>query len=65
MNLAEKVVGRPATLSLRQAAWVLGVPTSAVHRAIRVGALRAVQRTRRPVVVLEADVRRLLCGGSS
>ena len=65
MNLTTEVVGRSATLSLRQAAWALGVPTSAIQRAIRVGALRAVCRTGRPVVVREIDVRRLMCGSAA
>ncbi|MFC7615346.1 helix-turn-helix domain-containing protein [Actinokineospora soli] len=53
--------GRPASLSVRQAAWVLGVPTSTVHRAIRVGTLRATRRRSR-LVVHPADLARLLGG---
>lgn len=50
---------RTTYLSVRQAAWLLGVPTSVVHRAIRVGTLRAVRRRSR-LVVTENDVRRLM-----
>ncbi len=57
-------VGCPATLSIRQTACGLGVSTSEVHRAIRVGTLRAVRRRSR-LVILEADVRRLMRGGAS
>lgn len=64
MNITKNDAGRPATLSIRQAAWVLGVPTSAVHRGIRVGTLRTVRRRTR-LVVLEADVRRLKRSGTS
>jgi excisionase family DNA binding protein len=55
---------RPAILSTRQAAWALGVPVSQIHRAIRVGTLRAVRRRSR-LVVREADVRRLMRGGAA
>jgi hypothetical protein len=51
--------GRPA--SLRQAAWVLGVPLSAVHRAVRVGDLR-VARLRSRLVVDQAELVRVLGG---
>lgn len=55
---------RPIYLSIRQTAWLLGVPTSVVHRAIRVGTLRSVRRGSR-LVVAEHDVRRLMPGGES
>ena len=55
---------RPTYLSVRQAAWLLGMPTSTFHRLIRVGALRAIRRRSR-LVVADADVRRLMCGGAS
>ena len=51
-------------VSVRQVAWLLGVPTSVVHRAIRVGTLPAVRRRSR-LVVQENDVRRLMLGGAS
>jgi excisionase family DNA binding protein len=55
---------RPTYLSVRQAAWLLGLPNSAVHRLIRVGTLRTIRRRSR-LVVAEADVRRLMRGGAS
>jgi excisionase family DNA binding protein len=55
---------RPTYLSIREAAWLLGVPTSVVYRAIRVGTLRAVRRRSR-LVVAEHDLRRLVPGGGS
>lgn len=63
MKLTSDIVYRRPFLSIREASWALGVPTSAVHRAIRVGALRALRR-RSCLVVAEADVRRL-CGDAS
>jgi excisionase family DNA binding protein len=51
-------------MSVRQAAWLLGLPNSAVHRLIRVGTLRTIRRRSR-LVVAEADVRRLMRGGAS
>lgn len=54
---------RPAYVSVRQAAWLLGLPISAVHRLIRIGTLRAIRRRSR-LVVFEADVRRLMRGAS-
>jgi hypothetical protein len=54
-----------ATLSVRQAAWALGVPMPVVYRAIRVGTLRAQRRASRSPVVFEVDVRRLMCGRPS
>ncbi len=55
--------GRPAFLTIRQAAWALGVPTSTVHRAIRLGTLCATWR-HSCLVVPVADVARLLDGGA-
>ncbi|WP_156757281.1 helix-turn-helix domain-containing protein [Actinokineospora pegani] len=46
-------------LTVREAAWVLGVPAGVVHRAVRVGVLR-VRRRRVPVV----EVVRLLGGAA-
>jgi hypothetical protein len=63
MKLTSNVVDRRALLSIREAAWALGVPTSAVHRAIRVGTLRAFWRRSR-LVIAETDVRRLGGGAS-
>jgi hypothetical protein len=40
------------------------MPTSTVHRLIRVGTLRTIRRRSR-LVVAEADVRRLMRGGAS
>jgi hypothetical protein len=59
MTNSVNAVDFPATLPIRQAAWVLGIPQSAVHRAIRVGVLRTVRRRSR-LVVVAADVHRLL-----
>jgi hypothetical protein len=55
---------RPTYVSVRQAAWLLGVPASVIHRAIRVGTLPAVHRRSR-LVVTENDVQRLMLGGAS
>jgi hypothetical protein len=55
---------RPTYVSVRQAAWLLGVPASVIHRAIRVGTLPAVHRRSR-LVVTERDVQRLMLGGAS
>jgi excisionase family DNA binding protein len=55
---------RPNYLSVSQAAWLLGVSTSVVYHAIRVGTLRAVRRRSR-LVVAEHDLRRLMPGGGS
>jgi hypothetical protein len=55
---------RPTYLSVRQAAWLLGVPTSVIHRAIRVGTLPVPHRRSR-LVVTENDVQRLMLGGAS
>jgi excisionase family DNA binding protein len=55
---------RPTYVTVRQAAWLLGVSNSVVHRAIRVGTLRAVWRRSR-LVVAEADLRQLMPGGAA
>jgi hypothetical protein len=54
---------RRATLSIRQAAWLLGVPLATVHRAIRIGIIRTVNRPH-GLVVRESDVIRLMHGGA-
>lgn len=54
---------RRATLSIRQTAWILGVPRATVHRAIRVGIIRTVNRPH-GVAVRESDVVRLMHGGA-
>ncbi len=53
--------GRPAHLTIRQAAWLLAVPTDTVRRAVRVGTLRTTRRRSR-LIVSTADVVRLLGG---
>jgi len=58
MKSANNVVGGPVFLSVREVGWALGVPTRVVHRAIRVGTLRAIWRRSR-LVVTEADLQRL------
>jgi hypothetical protein len=52
---------RPRCLTVRKAAGMLGVPQSVIHRAIRLGRLRA-SRQHGLLVVRETDVRRLLGG---
>jgi hypothetical protein len=54
---------RPAFYSLADAAWVLGVDLNEVHRAIRVGTLRA-ERRRSRLVISAAELRRALDGGA-
>lgn len=54
---------RPAFYSLADAAWILGVDTNEVHRAIRVGELRA-ERRRSRLVIAAAGLRRVLDGGA-
>jgi hypothetical protein len=55
--------GCPASYSLADAAWILGVDRDDVHRAIRVGTLR-VERRRSRLVVSAAELRRVLDGGA-
>ena len=52
---------RRSYLTLRQAAWLLGVPQSSVHRLIRVGVLHPVRRRER-LVVPASEVARLMGG---
>ncbi|WP_103342123.1 DNA-binding protein [Amycolatopsis sp. CA-126428] len=54
---------RPAFYSLADAAWILGVDNNEVHRAIRVGTLRA-ERRRSRLVIPAAELRRVLGGGA-
>lgn len=49
-------------VSIRQAAWILGVPRSVVSRAIRVGDIRAVRRPSGLAVPLSELVK--LLGGA-
>jgi hypothetical protein len=62
MKSANNVGGGPVFLTLREVAWALGVPPCVVHRAIRVGVLRAVWRRSR-MVVEEAELQRLRMPG--
>ncbi len=55
---------RPTYVTLRKAAWLLGVPDSTVRRAIRVGTLQAVWRRSR-LVVAERDLRQLMVPGGA
>jgi hypothetical protein len=55
---------RPTYLTISQTAWLLGVPDSIIHRAIRVGTLRAAWRRSR-LVVAESDLRQLMPGGAA
>ncbi|MBB4683959.1 helix-turn-helix domain-containing protein [Amycolatopsis jiangsuensis] len=55
--------GGPAFYSLADAAWILGIDHNEVHRAVRVGALRAVRRRSR-LVIPAAELRRALNGGT-
>ncbi|WIX83314.1 helix-turn-helix domain-containing protein [Amycolatopsis carbonis] len=55
--------GRPAFYTPAEAAWILGVDRNEVHRAIRVGTLRA-ERRRSRLVVAAAELRRVLDGGA-
>ena len=52
---------RRSYLTLRQAAWLLGVLQSTVHRLIRVGVLHPVRRRER-LVVPASEVARLMGG---
>jgi excisionase family DNA binding protein len=51
--------GRPAYYTVREAAWILGVKSSTVSRAIRLGTLRAVRRHGRLVVPARVLIRLL------
>ncbi|HEX6404759.1 MAG TPA: WhiB family transcriptional regulator [Pseudonocardiaceae bacterium] len=50
---------RPASYTVRQAAWILGVKPSTVSRAIRLGTLRASWRRGKPLVPASALARLL------
>jgi hypothetical protein len=63
MNNAICGAGFPAFLSIRQAAWLLGVSESRVSWAIRVGVLHVVRRRSR-LVIPAAELRRVLEGGA-
>jgi hypothetical protein len=54
--------GGPAFYSVADAAWILGVDRSKVHRAIRVGVLPVVRRRSRLMIPVAA-LRRVLDGG--
>ena len=60
MNAVNKIAPGRSLLSVRDAAWALGVDQSAVCRAIRRGVLPLVKRRGRTVVPVAA-VTRLLC----
>jgi hypothetical protein len=64
MKSANNVGGGPVFLTLREVAWALGVPPCVVHRAIRVGMLRAVWRRSR-LMVEEAELQRLRMPGGA
>jgi hypothetical protein len=53
--------GRPAFLTIREVAWILGVTEGRVHRAIRLGTLRPV-RQRSRLVIPAGQVTKLLTG---
>jgi excisionase family DNA binding protein len=55
--------GSSAVLSIRQAAWNLGVSESCVCSAIRGGVLRAVRRRSR-LVIPASELHRVLDGGA-
>jgi excisionase family DNA binding protein len=44
MSTAMPRAGRPAFYTVEQAAWILGVSTDRIHRAIRTGTLPIIQR---------------------
>ena len=60
MNAAKRIAPGRSLLSVREAAWALGVDQSVVCRAIRRGVLPLVKRRGRAVVPVAA-VTRLLC----
>jgi hypothetical protein len=63
MKSTKPIAGRPAYYSTTETAWILGIDLSAVHRAIRIGALPAVRRRSR-LVVPAAALHRLLGAAS-
>jgi len=56
--------GRPAFYTVRQTAWILGIPEWRVSRGIRLGTVRAVRRGSRLVVPVSEIVRLLNAGGA-
>ncbi|MEV5712429.1 helix-turn-helix domain-containing protein [Amycolatopsis mediterranei] len=63
MKHATYIADSSAFLSIRQAAWNLGVSESCVCAAIRSGVLRAVRRRSR-LVIPATELRRALNGGA-
>ncbi len=61
MRTSLSTAGRPAYLTIKQAADVLGVPASTVHRWVRIGAIRTARRRSR-LVIPASEVARLLGG---
>jgi excisionase family DNA binding protein len=59
MSINLSSAGRPAFYTVREAAWILGVPTTKVSRAIRIGTLRAVLRRSR-LVIPASEITRLI-----
>ncbi|RSN24257.1 DNA-binding protein [Streptomyces sp. WAC 05977] len=55
--------GGPAFYSPADAAWILGVDLNSIHRAIRIGELRA-ERRRSRLVIPASELRRALGGGA-
>ena len=64
MNAANKIAPGRSLLSVREAAWALGVDQSAVCRAIRRGVLPLARRRGRTAVPVAA-VTRLLCSATT
>ncbi len=61
MNTTVSRAGRTDFLTIKEAAWILGVEQTLICRAIRTGALPAVHRRSR-LVVPAAALQRLLGG---
>ena len=61
MSTSLSRAGRPCFHTVKEAAWILGVDSSKICRAIRTGALSAVRR-RSQLVVPAAALQRLLGG---
>lgn len=55
--------GRRDFYSVRRAAWILNLPSSAISRAVRVGELRAEPRNGR-LVIPASELTRLLSGAA-
>jgi excisionase family DNA binding protein len=62
MNTRVPNSGRRTYYTVDEAAWLLGVPRSAVSRAIRTGAIRAVRRRSR--LVLPTGTLQQVLGGA-